>query len=179
MKKIILASSIIAAASFTQFSQAADTGTINFTGTLSAATCTLSNSGVVDMNLNTVPFDAMPEATATSATADASEDFIVSCDETTGLASAQVKLIPDLDVTTTKLLKASGTGTGAGIALLKDSGEIIDLANPANHLLTENFSTASGAGTATFKLNAAFVKNGGTEAPGDVTATLPFEITYQ
>lgn len=177
MKKIILASSILAAASFAQFSQA-ESGVISFTGTLNAATCSIDGGSDIALNMGNVSIGDLQE---TPTAAHAQRDVTINCEGATDLTAVQLKFDPaggsGSDADDDRLLKTAGAGKGASIALLDTSNSIINLKNDSlDGALTVD---DEGNGTSTLSLRAAFVKNADAPNAEAVTASLPFTMTYE
>ncbi|MES2869787.1 MAG: fimbrial protein [Pseudomonadota bacterium] len=180
MKKIILASSILAVASFAQLSQAAPvTGNINFTGTLTTATCALDGGDDVAVPMGLVPFQDIDVSDLSAITPQGEAKLVVSCADAAGITSIDLKLSPTPDINPILVKLAAGGATGAGIALLNADNTIRDLSIDANRTLNETLVKTGDDGVATFNLKAAYVKNTDPAVGGDANAVLPFVLDYQ
>lgn len=176
MKKIILASGFMAVASFAQFSQAID-GTINFTGSLNAAACTIAGGTNINLEMDSISHGDLP---STPTVAHKQYDVKIDCTGASGLTGVKLKFDPasgsGSDGADSRLLKTEGVAKGASIALLDTSNAIIDLKTGS---LDGALTVDDGVGTSTLSLRAAFVKNTEGFVPGDLTARLPFTLTYE
>lgn len=181
MKKTILASSVLAAVSFTQLTQAS-TGSINFTGALTAATCTINGgtSKDLDVDMGTVSIDDLNNGSS-DAGANTRITVDIDCTTATGLTNIYMNFDPrsgsGQDPKDSRLLKTTGTATGVGIGLIDKTNKILDL--KAGETITEPLDVQpDGKGRASLDLRVAFVKNGNPLVAGDANATLPFTFTY-
>ncbi|ARU88919.1 hypothetical protein B9K09_13500 [Pseudomonas sp. M30-35] len=192
MKKIsLLALAVAAVMSSGAF---AETGTLNFTGNLNTSTCTVApggdagagaGAGVVDVDMGDVSFSDLStvagDGTVSAAFTDI--DLGLSCTAATGKTAVVMSFDPQsgsgLDAMDNRLLSlAAGGATGAGIALVDGTNQIIDLG--ANGEIRAPLTVdGAGVGTADMALRATYVSNGDTQVGGAANASLPFLLTYE
>jgi len=185
MKKLILVSSIIAVTSFMQLSQA-KTGDINFTGSLTAATCSATAPGSTANNINVpmgiVSIADLEDGSTGQASTTTQLQLDINCTGATDLSNAHMSFDPvsgsGLDADDTRLLKINtGGATGVGIALLDSSDTILNL-GAGDRLTTALIVDGTGAATAKLDLRAAYIKNGTPLAAGTANANMPFTFIY-
>lgn len=185
MKKLILVSSVIAATSFMPLSQA-KTGDINFTGSLTAATCTATAPGSTANNINVpmgiISIADLEDGSTGQATTTTQLQLDINCTGATSLSNAHMSFDPvggtGLDADDTRLLKIdNGGATGVGIALMDASDNILNL-GAGEHLTTPLTVDGTGAAVAKLDLRAAYLKNGKPLAAGVANASMPFTFIY-
>lgn len=181
MKKIILASGILVAASSIQFVQAS-TGNINFTGGLTTATCSINGGGGsdLDIDLGLVSINDLNDGSA-AAGANTRITVDIDCTAATGLSNVYMNFDPrsgsGQDSRDSRLLKTEGDATGVGIGLINGANQILDMR--AGDTITEPLTVAAdGTARASLDLRAAYVVNGDPVVAGEANATLPFTFTY-
>lgn len=185
MKKILLASGILVAASSIQFVQAS-TGNINFTGGLTTATCSINGGGGsdLDVDLGLVSIDDLNDGSA-AAGANTRITVDIDCTAATGLSNVYMNFDPrsgsgsgsGQDSRDSRLLKTEGDATGVGIGLINGANQILDMR--AGDTITEPLTVAAdGTARASLDLRAAYVVNGDPVVAGEANATLPFTFTY-
>ncbi len=177
----------------------AEDGTIQFTGQIISASCTMKdgNGGVVSnagktitVNLGAVSKDSLA-GTAEGANIAAAKNInlVLDCaNAIDGLNNVHVTFLPKvgtgsgLDATNNKLLKISGTAEGVGIGLFDASNQLINLADPMTKLsgaLTIDKTDPNNIkGSANLNLRAAYVANGAAIKAGTANGTLPFVLNY-
>lgn len=183
MKKLILASSILAAVSFAQLSQAAgNKAVINYKGNIVASTCSVVAGGgtadSLDFSMGDKPTDSFGAPGQKYKTLDVS----VKCNSSGANGEVVFNFLPaegsgPSPTDNRYLALEAGGAKGVHIELLDGDYKFIDLtANPKQvGKLTEN---ADGSFTANMRLAAIYRKNGQTLEPGVANATLPFSMTH-
>lgn len=185
MKKLILVSSLLAAASVSQVSQA-KTGDINFTGELTAVTCTVSGGSGggtgndINVAMGKVSIRDLGTGVSGDFGAETSANVDIDCTGAGGLTTAIMNFSPrsgsGLDLDDSRLLQlTSGGATGVGIALINDANNIIDLGSAET---IEAPLTTGATATATFNMRAAYIKTATTPTAGVANATMPFTISH-
>ncbi|WP_109846858.1 fimbrial protein [Pseudomonas aeruginosa] len=198
-KKSILATAVFGL--FAGSAVAAD-GVINFTGSIVAASCSMSGGAGtavggaagnqnIDVDLGKVSIDSLGGVAGGSIAGGNNISLKLDCGQTgTGLTAVKVKFDPasgsGIDLDNPSLLKVTGTATGVGIGIYNSTGKLLNLsanesidtplvATPGKDKDGKDITTYS----ADLNLRAAYVKAGST-APkaGTANGTLPFTITY-
>ncbi|QMV52645.1 fimbrial protein [Ewingella americana] len=169
MNKKIIAIAILAGSAFASVAHAAS-GTINFTGNVTAATCTIDTAGKSQtVALGTVGTTDFPTAGSTSGNGKISM-VLSACPA--GATQASVSFGGPADANNGNLLKLSSaaTATGVAIALFEDDGvTAIPLGNPsATHTLTPAADTTL-TYFAKYQSTAATVGEGTADAAADFT----------
>lgn len=189
MKKLVLVSSIIAAATFAQLSQA-KTGDINFTGELIAASCSVSGGGAgggpnsINVPMGKVSIDDLGDGSAGDFGAETAVNLDIDCASGAGgLTSVIMNFAPrsgsGLDADDTRLLQlTSGGAAGVGIALINDTNTIIDLGSAETVKAALTAGSNPGEATAKLNLRAAYIKTT-TPTAGVANATMPFTLSYE
>ncbi|MGY2138905.1 fimbrial protein [Pseudomonas reactans] len=190
MKNLVLVSSILAVASFSQLSQA-KTGDINFTGNLTAATCDISGGGGggtgnnIEVAMGTVSIRDIGTGVSGDFGAETGINLDIDCTGAGGFTNVVMNFAPrsgsGLDTDDSRLLKlaaaAGSTGaSGVGIALINDSNQILDLG--AAETVKGALDTSGTPATAKINLRAAYIKTT-TPAAGIANATMPFTFSYE
>ncbi|OLF53820.1 fimbrial protein [Pseudomonas chlororaphis] len=172
-------------------------GTINFTGEITAASCTATagagttvggNKGNqnIDVALGKVSMDSLKGTAGGNIVAGNAISINLDCGATaTGLSTVRVQFDPmsgsGIDPKKNTLLKTTGTATGVGIGIYNSSNTQVNLA--ANEFidaaLVKGGTEQAPTYTANLNMRAAYVANGDTLAPGTANGTLPFTLTYQ
>lgn len=190
MKKHLLICGLIAA-SLVSVAQA-KTGTITFSGSLTAASCKVSitggtsNTSDISINMGQLSIsDLKDKSTIDFSAATQVLPLTVTCTDIGALKSVTMNFEPahsvsGLDTNDTRLLAVDRSNAGVGIALFDGvAKKILDL--KANESLTANLTpksgTSTGEATAEFTLGAAYVNTGSATA-GDANASLPFTLSY-
>ncbi|AJO78669.1 MULTISPECIES: fimbrial protein [Pseudomonas] len=192
--KQILAASI--AGLLANSAMAAD-GTINFTGEITAASCSATaGAGTtvggskgdqnIDVALGKVSMDSLGGTAGGSIVAGNAISINLDCGATaTGLTTVRLQFDPmsgsGVDPKKNTLLKTTGTAKGVGIAVYNSANNLINLA--ANEFidaaLVKGGTTEAPKYTANLNMRAGYVANGETLVPGTANGTLPFTLTYQ
>ena len=185
MKKLFLATSVIAATSFMQLSQA-KTGDINFTGSLTAATCSATAPGSTANNINVpmgiVSIADLEDGSNGQASTTTQLKLDINCTGATSLTNVHMSFDPTggsgLDADDTRLLMIdTGGATGVGIALLDSSDKILNL-GAGDRMSAPLTVDGTGAATAKLDLRAAYIKNGTALTAGVANASMPFTFIY-
>lgn len=172
----------------------ANSGTVNFTGSLTAATCTVApgagagGSGQnIDVQMGNVGLADLSSGSGVNYATTTSITIEVNCASgMTGLNTVKMAFDPlsgsGVDSEDSRLLRLSAAGTGSvasgvGIALINESNAIVDL-NSGGTVDTPLIVTEDAA-TALLKLRAAYVATRATPTAGSANATLPFTLTYE
>lgn len=194
--KSVLSIAIVGAVSTS--AMAAD-GTINFTGEIIAASCTVKpgNSGTstggtagkqtIDVNLGKVSADSLGTTGAVSSSK--SINLNLDCGKTAeGLTTVKLTFDPangsGLDSTNNNLLKITGptdkTAKGVAIGLFTSDNKMLNLA--ANEAISGTLTSTGTAPDITYSakvdLRAGYVATGAI-TPGIANGTLPFTLTYE
>lgn len=191
--KKILAASICGV--LTSSAIAAD-GVINFTGEITAVTCSIKagagttvtgapGSQIVAVSLGKVSIDSLSHAGPGNSAANTVINLLLDCGNTaTGLSAVHVKFDPlsgsGIDLHDNKLLKVNGTAQGVGVGIYNSDNTLLNLS--ANDMIDAPLDSGSGMDattTATISMRATYVANGEKIAPGTANANLPFTLTYQ
>ncbi|MGX5011155.1 fimbrial protein [Enterobacter asburiae] len=174
-KHSLLAALVLSAVSFgvINAAQAAD-GTINFTGTIQDAACT------IDSSLKSVPMGiVIKSALATAGTVAAPTKFsIVLKDCPSTVKGAQVTFDGTADANNKNLLAltgGAGAATGLGLALYEADGSTAIPVSVASKNVTLD-TTASNVNTLTYI--AKYMATGATVVAGKANATTDFTIIY-
>jgi len=172
----------------------ANDGTLQFTGNLTASSCTVTPGGdasggagkniLVDMG--TVPFNELQDASSVTSTVDATLADIsleIDCGGTGSFNTLVMTFDPyagsGFDTSDYRLLGLAGGGAeGAAIALVDNStGKLIDLyGKPTVHAQLLGNGNSK---TASVQLGATYLRTAGDEKPGVANASLPFVLTYE
>ena len=192
MRKISLIASLFAISSIVPVAQAA-TGTIEFKGVLTAATCQITGptGSTITIPLGTISIEDVPATGGTPPVATGSTFFNVECAGTAGVNTVAMKFDPaagsGLDKDSVDLLRlapaigANVNATGVGIGLLNESNALIKLGSGEtfdNALMADG--TDPNKSTAKISLRAAYFKTtGNTPTAGVANATMPFTLTYK
>lgn len=187
MKKLVLVSSILAAASFAQLSQAA-TGDINFTGELTAATCTVTGgsggtANDIDVPMGIVSIADLGDGISGNFGVETGINMDIDCAGAGGLNTVVMNFAPrsgsGIDPVDNRLLQLdAGGATGVGIALINDNNDIVNL-GAAETVKAALVAGTGGAATAKLNLRASYIKTATTPTFGDANATMPFTLSYE
>ncbi|MDR0240947.1 MAG: type 1 fimbrial protein [Burkholderia sp.] len=194
--KSILALAAVAA-TFAAGSAMASDGTINFTGSITAASCSITgNTGAnvsgekgkqnIAVNLGKVSADAIGSTENGGVSAGTNISLALDCgasatDVTTVAMKFDAVNGSGLDGKNNKLLKVAGDAEGVGIGLFDADNKQLNLA--ANDTITGKLvkggTDEAPVYTATLNLRAGYMANGAAIKPGVANGTLPFTLTYQ
>ncbi|WP_230957167.1 fimbrial protein [Burkholderia cepacia] len=172
-------------------------GTLNFTGKITAASCSITGGagstvtgGKGDQNiavdLGTVSADALGGTAGNGIAAGTAINLNLDCGNTaTDLTTVKVKFDPlagsGTDAKNNKLLKTTGTATGVGIGIYNADNKLLNLA--ANETfdapLVKTGEGAAAVYTASLNMRAGYVANGEKIDAGTANGTLPFTLTYE
>ncbi|WP_269501798.1 fimbrial protein [Burkholderia sp. IMCC1007] len=195
-KSLIALAAAAASFAFAHSAMAAD-GTINFTGEITTASCSLTGGAgatvggskgdqTVAVNLGKVSADALGGKAGSGIAAGTQINLNVNCGDTgTGLSTVKLKFDPlsgsGLDGKNNKLLKTVGGAEGVGIGLYNTDNQLLDLA--ANETfdapLVKSGTDEAPVYTAELAMRAGYVANGETVKAGTANGTLPFTLTYE
>ncbi|WP_175965431.1 fimbrial protein [Burkholderia sp. BCC0322] len=187
-----------AAASFAAAGSAmAADGTINFTGAITTASCTLTGGAGANVspgtggqniavNLGTVSADSIGGTAGGGVAAGTQINLNLDCGNTgTGLNMVKMKFDPvagsGIDGKNNQLLKIAGNAEGVGIGLYDSNNKLLNLA--ANETfdapLVKGGTEEAPSYTAALNLRAGYVANGAAVKAGTANGTLPFTLTYE
>lgn len=197
MKKIVL-SSLLAIAAVPVISQAA-TGTITFTGNVTAQTCqvTGNTSAASDFTI-TMPNVSTSLLARDGQVASSNNNGIMlkltGCSRKTassdGAVRARFESGTNVDAAT-KRLKNTGTATNVQVGLVNPDGSDIQIGtsdqsagNPWVNITGGSYNTATPAvdqntGTATLQYGYKYVATGGAAGAGTVVSTVQYSIDFQ
>lgn len=177
MKKLILGSAIVAVLGVASSAMAApNTGTVNFTGAFSTATCDLSLKDDAGGDISNVNLGVLPNTSTTNGT------------------SVQFKLVPQdpacLTKTSANVAWSSSTLGSAGISNATTGGTnaylLVAAANAAqtgtNAVIKQgqtSFDYTAQGGIKSFDYNAALAKPTGTLTAGPFNASASYVVTYK
>ena len=178
MNKTLLSSAlvaVIAAAAFAPTSQAATSGTINFTGRVLADTC------VIAVNGNTSSTVALPNVSTTAfgaaighvAGATPFTIALSGCDTNTTKANMAFTAGTNVDAATGNLKNATAGGANVQIQLLNSANAPI---NTSTNVNAPVINVAAGAGST--QLTAQYISTAAATTAGLVTSTVGFTLTY-
>ncbi|WP_321911298.1 fimbrial protein [Burkholderia cepacia] len=197
LNKNILAIAAAAATFAAAGSAMAADGTINFTGAITTASCSLTGGAGANVspgaggqniavNLGTVSADSIGNTAGGGVAAGTQINLNLDCGNTgTGLTTVKMKFDPatgtGLDGKNNKLLKVSGDAEGVGIGLYDSNNKLLNLA--ANETfdapLVKGGPDDAPTYTAALNLRAGYVANGAAIKAGVANGTLPFTLTYE
>lgn len=172
----------------------ANSGTINFTGSLNAATCTVApgagagGSGQnIDVAMGNVALADLSTGSGSDFATTASFSIKIDCASgMTGLNTVKMAFDPrsgsGVDAEDPRLLRLTGTGnagnaTGVGIALINSANTVLNLNAAA--AIASPLSVTGDAAIADLSMRAAYVATNATPTAGSANATLPFTLTYE
>ncbi|WP_260436432.1 fimbrial protein [Burkholderia cenocepacia] len=196
LNKRILAFAAVAGVFAAGSAMAAD-GTINFTGNITAASCSITGGAGTNVtgqkgkqdiavNLGTVSADSIGGTAGHGIAGGTSINLNLDCGSTaTDLTLVKMKFDPlagsGIDGKNNKLLKVSGTAKGVGIGLYDDNNNLLNLAanETINGPLVKGGTTETPTYTAALNMRAGYVANGDTVAAGTANGTLPFTLSYE
>ncbi|AOZ06397.1 fimbrial protein [Cupriavidus malaysiensis] len=191
--RMALIAAAATAATFGASSAMAADGTINFTGSIIAASCSLvggsgTNVGgsqgnqIIDVKLGKVTTDSLGGTAGGNIIAGTAINLDLNCDNSAqGLNTVKVRFDPvsgsGIDKHNNKLLAITGPATGVGIGLYNGKNELLDLSG--NSVIEGELAKDGDKYTAKLALRAGYVKNGDAIGPGEANGTLPFTLTYE
>ncbi|MBF4180417.1 fimbrial protein [Lelliottia nimipressuralis] len=174
MKSTYLALTLASCMGLVAHTASAADGTINFTGALTADTCTVDTASQnYTVNMGQVAKTVFT-ATGTAGPQTAFQLTLSACPASvTGVQFTPTSGAVNTTNTDLLALASGSTATGVGIALYDGNGTQI----PYRSASTQVYPVTDGA--ATINLSAALVSTADNVTSGDFTATTPFYITYQ
>ncbi|AZD69490.1 Pilin (type 1 fimbria component protein) [Pseudomonas chlororaphis] len=172
-------------------------GTINFTGEIVAASCSITggtgataggNKGAqtIDINLGKVSTDSIGGTSGGGVAGGKNINLNLDCGTTAkGLTSVKLQFDPangsGIDLKNGSLLKTTGTAKGVAIGLYDSNNKLLNLAanETINGALTSSGEDPNTKYTAKLDLRAGYVANGEAVTAGTANGTLPFTLTYE
>lgn len=172
-------------------------GTINFTGNITAASCSITGgSGTnvtggkgsqdIAVNLGTVAADSIGGTAGHGIAGGTSINLNLDCGNTaTDLTLVKMKFDPQsgsgIDGKNNNLLKISGTATGVGIGVYDSNNKLVNLAanETVNAPLVKGGTDEAPVYTAALNMRAGYVANGEKIDAGTANGTLPFTLSYE
>lgn len=175
MNKTLLSATLVAviAAAFIPTAQAANSGTINFTGKVLADTCTIGVNGGLAVALPTVMTGAFGSTVGTTAGATPFTVALSGCDTNTTKANMAFTAGTNVDASTGNLKNATSGGANVQIQLLDSTSQVINTATNANSPVID---VTAGAGST--QLTAQYISTATATTAGLVTSTVGFTLTY-
>ncbi|MET3821958.1 MULTISPECIES: fimbrial protein [Burkholderia] len=196
INKTILAFAAVAGMFAAGSAMAAD-GTINFTGNITAASCSITGGAGTNVtgekgkqdiavNLGTVSADSVGGSAGHGIAGGTSINLSLDCGNTaTDLTLVKMKFDPlagsGIDGKNNKLLKVSGTAKGVGIGLYDANNNLMNLAanETVNAPLVKGGTAEAPVYTAALNMRAGYVANGDKIDAGTANGTLPFTLSYE
>ncbi|WP_244107087.1 fimbrial protein [Burkholderia sp. BCC0419] len=196
LNKKILALAAVAGTFAAGSAMAAD-GTINFTGNITAASCSITGGAGtsvtgekgkqdIAVNLGTVSADSIGGTAGHGIAGGTAISLNLDCGNTaTDLTLVKMKFDPlagsGIDGKNNKLLKISGSAMGVGIGLYNDDNTLLNLAanETINGSLVKGGTAEAPTYTASLNMRAGYVANGEKVAAGTANGTLPFTLSYE
>ncbi len=176
-------------------------GTINFTGEIVAASCTMTGGAgtsvgggkgnqIIDVNLGKVSADALGTTAGGAIAGGTNINLELDCGNTgTGLKVVKVKFAPNAggsgtDLDDPRLLKVNGGAKNVGIGIFDSNNKLIDLgANDlgiTGNLVEDKTDPQNIQYSAKLNLVAGYVRtNSEPVGSGEANGTLPFTLTYE
>lgn len=181
MKKIALATSLLAALGVTSMANAASTGVITFNGELTASTCDVSVDGQGADATVTLGAIGTNQLTAAGQTA-GSTNFnmaLSNCSGTLTTASAFFEDGATVDAATGRLRNASGSATNVSYQLRDDSSPTRDVIQVGNGSQVNNSTFVDvSSGSAVLPYAVEYYAEGATTA-GTVVSNVTYSIQYK
>lgn len=181
MKKLIIATSIVAALTSIASVQAASSGTITFNGLLTASTCDVSVAGQgadAEVVLPTIGTNQLTSATQTAGRTGFNM-ALSNCSGTLQTASAFFEAGNSVDVTTGRLKNMSGTATNVELQLRdgSSSSQAVIQAGNTNQVDNTTYVDVS-TGSATLPYAVEYYATDATTA-GTVVSNVVYSIQYK
>lgn len=192
MKKTILISAIAAATIFQTLAHA-NSVIIEFTGDITAATCTV-NGGPgrgtptnIPINMGKVSIADLSDGSGTDFGSEVNINIEVDCSSAIGVTGVSMRFAPrsgsGVNPVNSRLLATRGGATGVGIGLIDSDNALIDLGGTALSLPVNLDITPGTPPTATAKMviRAAYIRatrGSDVATPGSANGTLPFTLSY-
>jgi len=176
-------------------------GTINFTGSIVAASCTLTGGSgtnvsggkgdqIVDVKLGKVTTDSLGGTASGSIVGGTAINLELNCDNSAeGLNKVKLRFDPTsgsgIDPNNNKLLATTGPeddkATGVGIGLYNDQNVLLNLSG--NDVIEGNLVKGGTDQNPTYSaklaMRAGYVKSGSAVTAGQANGQLPFTLTYE
>lgn len=192
MKKVLLAASIASALSLFNIAQAANSGTINFTGEITDATCDVVAGDNGNVALPVKSKSLFTNAAGTQSVISGKKFNIVASNcamGTSGKTKVQAYFNPqaNIDATTGYLYNVTGTAKDVELRLSYSDGTVVDLNNNVLATSDSKYVTVGTDNSATMIFQADYVtkKDGkfnktGTDAltAGTVVSSIEYELQY-
>ncbi|CFQ62634.1 putative fimbrial protein [Yersinia frederiksenii] len=180
MKKLAIIASVVAAFTGINAAQAASTGTINFTGELTASTCNVSVDGQGAEATVVLPTVSTSQLTTANQVA-GSTGFnmaLSNCSGTLKTVSAFFEAGPSVDLVTGHLKNVSGDAGMVSLELLDGSNAMapIKAGNTSQAISTTYVNAASGSATLPYAVQ--YYADGET-TPGTVISNVVYSIQYK
>ncbi|MEN2469434.1 type 1 fimbrial protein [Burkholderia stabilis] len=177
--KLISALLLVGAATASQVASAAD-GTITFTGSVTAQTCTINGNGSNSNNFNVPLLNVSTSALAAAgqtASAKAFSIALTACTPASGNVHAYFEPGPTVDTATGNLFLTAGGATNVEIRLLNGDYTPIKL-GAADASQNSQSVAITAAGTATLNYLAEYYATGAATA-GAATSSVMYSLVYQ
>ncbi|MGE8143988.1 fimbrial protein [Pseudomonas frederiksbergensis] len=187
MNRTLLAFAALTSSLAMSVAQAND-GTINFTGELTAQTCTSTVNGSATTQTVALPRLSTASLATTGQTAGAT-NFTIElsrCTATIATAAAFFEAGPGVDSTTKNVKNATGTARNVQFQLLDSAGTVIKAGDTSQTGAGGTARTpmvvttgASPTGSATLPYAVQYVATGGAATVGTVVGSVVYSINYQ
>lgn len=177
--KLISALLLVGAATASQVASAAD-GTITFTGSITAQTCTINGNGSNSSNFNVPLLNVGTSALAAAGQTASTTPFTIaltSCTPASGNVHAYFEPGPTVNTATGNLFLNAGGATNVEIRLLNGDYSVIKL-GAADASQNSQSVAISATGAATLKYNAQYYATGAATA-GAATSSVMYSLVYQ
>jgi major type 1 subunit fimbrin (pilin) len=181
MKKLAIATSMIAALTAAGMANAASTGVITFNGELTASTCDVQVDGQTNDATVTLPTVGTNQLTAAGQTAGRTNFNmgLTNCAGTLQTASAFFEDGASVDPATGRLRNVSGTATQVGYQLRDDSSPTQDVIQVGNGSQVANATYVDvSTGSATLPYAVEYYADGTTTA-GTVISNVTYSLQYK
>ncbi|WP_051939493.1 fimbrial protein [Pseudomonas alkylphenolica] len=169
-------------------------GTVNFTGEIIAASCSISAGAgtsvtgaagdqVIDVKLGKISSNSIKGVAGGGITAGQAVNLNLDCGTTAAdVTAVTMQFDPSsgsgIDGKNPNLLRTTGTATGVGIGIYNTANRLLNLSS--NESIRGAISGDATAGyKAKLSLRAVYVANGWTVKPGTAIGTLPFTLSYE
>lgn len=176
MNKTLLSTAlvaVIAATTFVPTAQAANSGTITFSGRVLADTCTVAVNGGSTVALPNVSALAFGTSAGTVAGSTAFTIALSGCDTNTTKANMAFTAGTNVDASTGNLKNATAGGANVQVQLLNSTDQVINTSTNANAPV---INIAVGAGSTALK--AQYISTASATSAGLVTSSVGFTLTY-
>ncbi|ATM94530.1 putative fimbrial protein [Yersinia frederiksenii] len=180
MKKLAIIVALATVFGSVNFAQAASTGTINFSGELTASTCDISVDGQGADATVILPTVSTSQLTAANQVA-GSTGFnmaLSNCNGTLKTVSAFFEAGSSVDVVTGHLKNMSGTASGVSLELLDASNAMASIKAGNSSQATSTTYIDASSGSATLPYAVQYYANSAT-TPGTVISNVVYSIQYK